>query len=85
LAKRAEDVRETFDWVISRAVSCADLSPFLRRLACNAMLLGGAAAPPVEVGFEWERPVALPWGDQRYLWTGHGVSRETDGEEGREL
>src|SRR5580693_8645036 len=36
LAKRAEDVEETFDWVISRAVSYADLVPFLKKLAPNA-------------------------------------------------
>src|SRR5580704_17440976 len=29
LAKRAEDVDEEFDWVISRAVSYEDLTPFL--------------------------------------------------------
>lgn len=71
LAKRAEDVVETFDWVISRAVSYADLGGFLKRLAPNADLLSGAEVPPVSLGFRWEAPVALPWGDQRFLWTGH--------------
>lgn len=75
LAKRAEDVTETFDWVISRAVSYADLVPFLNKLAPNADLLSGAESPPANMGFEWDAPVALPWGDQRFLWTGRvGIS-----------
>jgi 16S rRNA (guanine(527)-N(7))-methyltransferase RsmG len=74
LARRAEDVGETFDWVISRAVSYADLASFLKRLAPNADLLGGAEAPPASLGFEWEAPVALPSGNQRFLWTGRVAS-----------
>lgn len=77
LAMRAEDVKETFDWAISRAVSYADLASLLKRLAPNADLLGGAERPPDGMGLVWEDPVALPWGRQRYLWTGQVVSRET--------
>jgi 16S rRNA (guanine527-N7)-methyltransferase len=77
LAKRAEDVEETFDWVISRAVSYADLAPLLKKLAPNADLLSGADRPPESLGFVWDAPVPLPWGNQRYLWTGRVVSRET--------
>ena len=74
LARRAEDVAETFDWVISRAVSYSDLAAVLKKLAPNADLLGGAEVPPENLGFEWESPVALPWGNQRFLWTGRVVS-----------
>jgi 16S rRNA (guanine527-N7)-methyltransferase len=74
LAKRAEDVDEMFDWVISRAVSCADLARFLRKLAPNAGLLGGAERPPEGLGFSWGAPLALPWGEQRFLWNGMGCS-----------
>src|ERR1017187_838019 len=70
LAKRAEDVDDRFDWVISRAVSYSDLASFLKRLAPNADLLTGGEGPPEGLGFEWEAPVALPWGNQRFLWTG---------------
>jgi 16S rRNA (guanine527-N7)-methyltransferase len=70
LAKRAEDVTEKFDWVISRAVSYADLAPVLKKLAPNAALLGGAECPPEDLGFVWDGPVALPWGDQRFSWIG---------------
>lgn len=70
LAKRAEDVGETFDRVISRAVSYPDLAPFLRNLAPNADLLGGVERPPESLGFEWDDPVPVPSGNQRYQWTG---------------
>ncbi len=76
-AKRAEDVTEAFDWVISRAVSYGDLGSFLKRLAPNVDLLGGAERPAEVMGFVWDPPVALPWGRQRFLWTGRAVSRET--------
>jgi hypothetical protein len=76
LAKRAEDVGERFDWVISRAVSYSDLASFLKKLAANADLLSGAERPPVALGFEWDEPVALPWGNQRFLWTGRILSEE---------
>lgn len=77
LAKRAEDVAETFDWVISRAVSYADLAPFLKKLAPNADLLTGSEGPPDSMGFRWDAAVPLPWGDQRFLWTGRAVTGET--------
>lgn len=70
LAKRAEDVTETFDWVISRAVSYEDLAAVLKNLAPNADLLTGAEGPPESLGFVWDAPIPLPWGKQRFLWTG---------------
>jgi 16S rRNA (guanine527-N7)-methyltransferase len=73
LASRAEEIRETFDWAISRAVSYVDLRSFLKLLAPNVDLLSGAERPPEEMGFNWEPPVMLPWGRQRFLWTGHRV------------
>jgi len=70
VAKRAEDVAERFDWAISRAVSYEDLRGSLGRLANRAMLLTGVEAPPVDLGFTWEPPVALPGGEGRYLRAG---------------
>lgn len=67
LAKRAEEVTESFDWAISRAVSYRDLGGNLGRLARNAMLLTGVEAPPAELGFSWRPPIALPWGTGRFL------------------
>ena len=75
LPRRAEAVEEAFDYAISRAVSYAELRPVLRKIAKRAALLTGAEAPPQQLGFDWEDPIALPWGDQRFLRM--GVSRET--------
>lgn len=71
MAMRGEEVRDSFDWVVSRAVSYSDLASFLKKLAPNVGLLGGAEMPPEDLGFIWEAPVLLPWGDQRFLWLGH--------------
>jgi len=71
LARRAEQVEEEFDLAVSRAVSYRDLAPGLKSLAPAVALLSGAEVPPPEMGFTWEPPIALPWGKQRYLRTGH--------------
>jgi 16S rRNA (guanine527-N7)-methyltransferase len=73
IAKRAEEVEERFDRVISRAVSYGELLPALKKLAPNADLLTGAEDPPVEFGFEWATPIALPWGERRYLRSGYRI------------
>ena len=70
IAKRAEDVRETFDWAISRAVSAEDLSGFLVRLAPNVALLTGAEIPGIR-GVNWEEGIPVPGGDARFLRLGH--------------
>jgi len=67
IAKRAEDISESFDWAISRAVSYRDLARSLRRLAPNAILLTGPEPPPADLGFSWRPPIPLPWGNQRFL------------------
>jgi 16S rRNA (guanine527-N7)-methyltransferase len=76
IAARAEDVEEEFDWAISRAVAPDQLAPALRR-ARNALLLAGDSGPELIAGFTWEPPIKLPWGKQRYIWSGSAVSRET--------
>jgi 16S rRNA (guanine527-N7)-methyltransferase len=70
LARRAEQVDEEFDLAISRAVSYHDLTPSLKVLAPAAALLNAAESPPDDMGFAWEPPVPLPWGEQRYLRMG---------------
>jgi hypothetical protein len=77
--KRAEDVTERFDWVVSRAVRYADIARALRNLARNAELLTGEVQAADLVGFEWQKSIRLPWGERRYLWIGsNNVSRETE-------
>lgn len=75
IARRADEVEETFDIAISRAVSYADLRVILKKIGRRADLLTGGEAPPDEVGFDWQEPIPLPGGRQRFLRI--GVSRET--------
>lgn len=70
LAVRAEAVTESFDWLVSRAVSYEDLGSVLK-IASNAVLLGGAEAPPHTGEMRWDQPVQLPWGQRRYVYIGH--------------
>lgn len=75
-AKRAEDVDATFDWILSRAVSLADLAPLLSRFGSNAALLAGPEDLSVLADFEWQS-VPLPWGRQRFVHLGV-ISRGTE-------
>jgi 16S rRNA (guanine(527)-N(7))-methyltransferase RsmG len=69
IAKRAEEVEEQFDHLVSRAVSYEDLSGSLRRLAPAADLLTGAEEP-TGLGMVWDEAVAVPWGKARFLRIG---------------
>jgi len=73
LARRAEEVDEKFDWAISRAVSYADLGKSLKSLARSAALLTGAEPPPASLGFEWDEPIPLPGGRNRFLRVSRGT------------
>ena len=75
LAQRAEMLEETFECAVSRAVSYENLIQNLKRISRRADLLTGREAPPAELGFDWQEPIGLPWGRQRFLRI--GVSRET--------
>ena len=70
-AKRAEEVPDRFDHVISRAVSYDDLTRVLKVLGPNADLLAGMEEPPAKLGFVWQAAIPLPWGRQRFLRKGH--------------
>jgi 16S rRNA (guanine527-N7)-methyltransferase len=60
VAERAETLKARFDWLVSRAVSPAEVAKF--ELAKNlALLVGGTDAE------EFEVKEAVPWGDSRYL------------------
>lgn len=74
LPKRAEQVGESFDHAISRAVSYEDLMPTLKKLAQYADLLTGAEVPPPKLGFSWQPAIPLPWGSQRLLRIGVRMS-----------
>jgi 16S rRNA (guanine527-N7)-methyltransferase len=62
ISRRAEEVHDRFDWLISRAVAPADVLQF--KLAENVVLLiGGEDA--VKLNGEC---VPIPWGNQRVLF-----------------
>jgi 16S rRNA (guanine(527)-N(7))-methyltransferase RsmG len=73
IAKRAEDVEEKFDRLISRAVNYEDLRSSLKKLAAAADLLTGAEEPP-DLGMDWDELIAIPWGKARFLKIGRRVS-----------
>ena len=75
LCQRAEMVKETFDHVISRAVSYEDLAKPLKHIASNVDLLTGSEVPRESMGIEWQPPIPLPWGKQRFLRIGRVVKR----------
>jgi 16S rRNA (guanine(527)-N(7))-methyltransferase RsmG len=70
---RAEDCRQTFDWMVARAVRLADLMR-LSLAPRSAFLLGESDAQGLPSGFSH---VATPWGDRRILALTAGVPRET--------
>ena len=70
VAKRAQDVAERFDWVVSRAVRYSEIVGDLKRLGRSAELLTGEVRAEDLGGFEWREPIRLPWGERRYLRIG---------------
>jgi 16S rRNA (guanine527-N7)-methyltransferase len=62
IPKRAEEVSERFDWLISRAVK----SPHI--VAANVAILTGDK-PPYSECFTWNK-IEVPWGRHRFLWIG---------------
>lgn len=74
IARRAEDVAERFDWVVSRAVRYSDIAGTLKKLGRNAELLTGEVRAADLDGFEWQEPIRLPWGERRQLWIGSGLA-----------
>lgn len=73
LAKRAEDISEHYDWVISRAVRFQDIRRAMQSLASKAAILTGDVEARELPGYDWLDPIRLPWGEHRLLY----VSRET--------
>lgn len=66
VAMRAEAVEEHFEWVISRAVSYAELGRGGWKLGTRLALLTGSDAPPEEWAVRWET-TSIPGSRQRVL------------------
>lgn len=80
ISKRAEEVEEHFDWIVSRAVRPEDVGALVPRLGPNIGLM------LVEREFSqirssphiaWNEPVRLPWGEHRLCVYGKSIKRST--------
>jgi len=76
LAERVENVREVFDWAVSRAVAFETIEETVSALADHVALLAGGERPS-GTRFTWNDPIQLLWSNRRFLWLGRRVSRET--------
>jgi 16S rRNA (guanine527-N7)-methyltransferase len=68
LAKRAEDLSERFEWVVSRAVDPKAVLALTPRLASNfGLMLGEDDFLELKKvpNIAWAEPIRLPWGDRR--------------------
>ncbi len=83
-ACRAEEVKGSADWVVSRAVRWPDVLKVALRPAHEAgrppavgLLLGQDDAAEVTRSphFAWQEPVPLPWGQRRVMVLGQGHAR----------
>lgn len=80
LAKRAEQVSEPADWIVSRAVDPHEVLENLPRLAPRVgLMLGEDDFSEIQrlSDIAWKAPVRLPWGDRRLCVYGEFVPRGT--------
>jgi len=78
-AKRAEELGDRFDWLVSRAISWRELQAVARRVASHvALLLAAVHALKMlkENASFWKEPIPLPWAKEKVLLLGD-VSRGT--------
>jgi 16S rRNA (guanine527-N7)-methyltransferase len=80
ISKRAEEVQESFDWLVSRAVDPKDVVRLMPRLGGRvALLIGREDAVRLNsfAQIVWQIPIPLPWGERRVLLMGEYVPRGT--------
>ena len=78
--KRAEDLSEGGDWIVSRAVDPREVLQNVPRLAPRVgLMLGEDDFSELRQlpNIAWHAPVRLPWGDRRLCVYGEYVSRGT--------
>jgi 16S rRNA (guanine(527)-N(7))-methyltransferase RsmG len=78
--KRADEVRESFDWLVSRAVRWTDLRKLVPTLAPRISLLTTRAELHKylkDKDITWRSAIDLPWGNSRILLMSADVSRGT--------
>lgn len=72
LAQRSESLQQRFGILVSRAVNPAEICALAPTLSRDVLLLLGQELPQ-PLGFQWENPILLPWGQRRFLVRGHYV------------
>lgn len=83
VARRAEDLQSSFDWIVSRAVDPDEVLALVPKLAPRVGLMLGEDdynRLKSSAHIAWDDPVRLPWGDRRvcvYGFTWNEVSRGT--------
>jgi 16S rRNA (guanine527-N7)-methyltransferase len=80
ISERFENISETADWVVARAVDPQIVLSAVPRLAPNVGLMLGEhdfSALKNDSRIAWAEPVRLPWGDRRICAFGSDVSRGT--------
>lgn len=83
VSERFEDIAETANWVVARAVDPEDVLSVVPRLAPKIGLMLGEddfSALKSDSRIAWAKPVQLPWGDRRICAFGSStwnVSRGT--------
>jgi 16S rRNA (guanine527-N7)-methyltransferase len=73
LPSRAEDVKDSFDWLVSRAVDPREVLTNIPRLAPQIGLMLGEddwEALKSYKSIAWDQPIRLPWGDRRLCVVG---------------
>lgn len=80
VVSRAEELKDRYDWVVSRAVSTEEVLRHIPRLALQVgMLLGeidASKAMKIKT-LEWKEPIRIPWGKRQVVLLGSWVPRET--------
>jgi len=79
VARRAEDLDTSFDWIVARAVNPQDVVVLFPRLGRKiGLMMSSNSFPELQRSkhVAWSEPIRLPWGDQRICILGQ-VPRET--------
>jgi hypothetical protein len=80
ISERAEAVKQSFDWIVSRAVDPAQVLALAPQLAPRVgLLIGSADAAKIEGDgkFRIDSAVPVPWGERRVCLYLRYVPRET--------
>ena len=79
MARRAEDLESSFDWIVARAVNPQDVAALAPRLGQKiGLMMSSSGFPELKRSkhIAWSEPIRLPWGDHRICVLGQ-VPRET--------